>query len=244
MSEQMASEVATAISEVMAGVKTLGKDDTNQHAKYDFVSTDKFLAAVNPLCAKAGLLILQEEESVDVTTTETADEYGKVKSRSWLTARYGFTLAHKSGAMHGPLHRTVMVQATGAQAFGSAQSYALKQFMRSLFQISTGDKDDADLSPHEDMPAHRGRANSNGNGARTAAPKQSEADQALRELANGILAAIKGCETQDALNTLLKVRGDDLATVKKASQNAYETLMDNVTKRDAQLAGGTVLSAA
>jgi len=27
---------------------------------------------------------------------------------------------------------------------GTAQSYALKQFMRSLFQLSTGEKDDLD----------------------------------------------------------------------------------------------------
>ena len=33
----------------------------------------------------------------------------------------------------------------GSQAFGAAQSYSLKQFMRSLFQISTGD-DESDTS--------------------------------------------------------------------------------------------------
>lgn len=152
---QMPPEVATAICDVMAGVKTLGKDGKNQHQRYDFVSTDAFLAAVNPLCAAAGLAILQDEESVEVATSETADDYGKVKSRTWLTARYSFVLVHKSGAAYGPLRRSVMVQASGAQAFGSAQSYALKQFMRSLFQISTGDKDDADLQPADDLPNQR-----------------------------------------------------------------------------------------
>ena len=32
----------------------------------------------------------------------------------------------------------------GGQAMGAAQSYALKQFMRSLFLIATGENDDLD----------------------------------------------------------------------------------------------------
>lgn len=165
MSEPIPAEVAAAVTAVMGQIKMIGKDDTNQHQKYNFVSTDKFLAAVNPLCAAAGLAIFQDEDSAEVTSAEVTDQYGKTKTQSWLTARYAFTLAHKSGAAFGPLRRTVMVQANGAQAFGSAQSYALKQFMRSLFQIPTGDKDDADLQPAEELPQHRtgnGRANGNG----------------------------------------------------------------------------------
>lgn len=148
----MPAEVAAAINAVMANIKTLGKDDRNKHQGYDFVSTDKFLAAVCPLCADAGLVILQDEESISIASQESTDQYGKTKVQAWLTARYSFVLAHKGGAAYGPLHRTVMVLATGAQAFGSAQSYALKQFLRSLLQISTGDKDDADLQPAEDLP--------------------------------------------------------------------------------------------
>lgn len=152
MVEPIPADVASAISTVMAGVRTLGKDDRNNFAKYDFVSTDKFLAAVNPLCAAAGLVIIQDEESVSIASTEMEDDYGKVKKKTFLTARYSFVLAHKSGATWGPVYRTVMVSANGAQAFGSAQSYAQKQFMRSLFQISTGDKDDADLRADEPLP--------------------------------------------------------------------------------------------
>jgi hypothetical protein len=36
---------------------------------------------------------------------------------------------------------------TGAQTSGSAQSYAVKQFLRGLLMISTGDKDDVDFKP-------------------------------------------------------------------------------------------------
>src|SRR3954471_22040307 len=47
--------------------------------------------------------------------------------------------------------RAKMVLATGAQAFGSAQSYALKQFMRAMFMISTGEKDDPDFQATQDV---------------------------------------------------------------------------------------------
>src|SRR3546814_3442514 len=49
-----------------------------------------------------------------------------------------------SGERAGPIYKTVMVQANGAQAAGSAQSYAIKQFMRGQFMIPTGDADDPD----------------------------------------------------------------------------------------------------
>lgn len=45
--------------------------------------------------------------------------------------------------------RTVEVLRNGAQAYGSAQSYALKQYWRGLLLIPTGDKDDADYAPTE-----------------------------------------------------------------------------------------------
>ena len=169
------AEVAKAIVSVMAGVKMLGKEDTNKFQKYEFVSVDKFLAAIGPLCATAELVIFQEEESIDISSKETSDDYGKTKTSSWLTARYAFTLAHSSGASYGPLHRSVMVPANGAQAFGSAQSYALKQFMRAQFQIPTGDKDDADHQPAETLPS--GKANGRANGKTSGTPFDNKSEQ-------------------------------------------------------------------
>lgn len=151
-SQTIPAEVASAIVKVMTGVKTLGKDDTNKFQKYDFVSVDRFLAAVGPLCAGAGLIILQEEDSFDISVKETSDDYGKTKTSSWLTVRYAFTFVHASGAAYGPLHRSVIVPASGAQAFGSAQSYALKQFQRAQFQIPTGDSDDVDSQQAQPLP--------------------------------------------------------------------------------------------
>jgi hypothetical protein len=64
-----------------------------------------------------------------------------------------------------------MVPARGAQAFGSAQSYALKQFMRSLFQIPTGDKEDADFAVPASLPQTVKRGTARRGNGKTAATK-------------------------------------------------------------------------
>ncbi|MDH3233422.1 MAG: ERF family protein [Alphaproteobacteria bacterium] len=143
----MPEVVAGAVNAVMSDVKRLLKSERNRQAGYKFASIDDFLAAVNPLCAEAGLIILQDE-----LDARLVNDGGNSFDRSWLWTTFTFTLAHKSGAIYGPLTRSVMVPARGAQAFGSAQSYALKQFMRSLFQIPTGDKEDADFAVPARLP--------------------------------------------------------------------------------------------
>lgn len=149
MTEPMPPDIATAIVKVMAGVKKLAKDEKNQFAKYDFVSIDNFLEAVNPLCAEAGLFFVMDETAWEIK--KAPNEHGK--DVGWLYMTYDVMLAHAGGSLYGPLRRNVIVQASGAQAFGSAQSYVLKQLMRGLFQIPTGDKDDPDFGDKGNPPA-------------------------------------------------------------------------------------------
>lgn len=128
-----------AIAAIMAEIKPLAKGDRNQHGNYNFASIDSFLDLTRPLCAKHELTIRQQEESVDIVDTVTPK--GPAKA---LLMRFSFGLQCGSES-DGPFYRTIMVPASmGSQAFGAAQSYALKQFLRSLFQISTGEKDDID----------------------------------------------------------------------------------------------------
>ena len=218
MINQIPASVATAISAVMGGIRTLGKDGANQHQRYDFVSTDKFLSAVNPLCAAAGLIIVQDEDDIQI-----ADKF--------LTAKYSFILAHKDGSTWGPVRRTVIVGANGAQAFGSAQSYALKQFMRSLFQISTGDQDDADLQPANELPANRTPANQQKPALDNA--KQDKALRASQErTAAEIKAAIAASTNQEELKTnyiasskLINALPEDLKTEVIATKDAQKALL-------------------
>lgn len=135
-------KVAAAIVGVMTDVPKVAKGEKNTHGNYNFASIDDFLEAVRPLCAKHGLIIAQNEESFEMR-------------EGWLIVQFSFTLAHSSGEVWGEKQmRTIMVSSKmGAQAFGAAQSYALKQFMRALFQIATGEKgNDADEHPPADLP--------------------------------------------------------------------------------------------
>ena len=133
--------VSNAIAAVMADIPKLAREETNKHANYKFASIDDFLDAVRPLCAKHKLAIVQDEASF--TIVQTVDKYGK--PIDWLQMGFAYTVA-TAGVSWGPVMRSIMVRADmGSQAFGAAQSYSLKQFMRSLFQISTGD-DESDTS--------------------------------------------------------------------------------------------------
>lgn len=122
--------ITSAIAGIMGDIQKLPKTAMNKHGSYNYASIDDFLDTVRPLCAKHGLVILQDEES-----NETAD--------NWLHIVFRFTLLHSSGTERDGGKRSVSVNAKmGAQAYGAAQSYALKQYMRSLFQISTGEQSD------------------------------------------------------------------------------------------------------
>ena len=211
---QMPEAIAKAINEVMSGVKKLAKDENNQFAKYKFASIDSFLDEVRPLCASTGLAIIVDENEFEVVTT------GQEKAqKSWLKLQYHFYLMHSSGAVwQHPLKKHIMVDAAmGAQAFGAAQSYALKQFMRALFQISTGEED-ADSYEQSNLPkvkqqAEPGAAHITKNNGRyeglTGPHKTMTALQsALRKLVHDI----EGCSDSDQLEALL---GQERGTIEQ-----------------------------
>ncbi|WP_416877936.1 ERF family protein [Litorimonas sp.] len=137
---QPIGEILTAIAGAMGKIRKVGKDNENKFDKYNFASIDDFLSLVNPICAEAGLLFHMQEGVV----TEFMKK-GRNGESSWLRITFEITAYHTSGQFLPPVFRSVEVQRTGAQAYGSAQSYALKQFLRSLLLIPTGDKDDADF---------------------------------------------------------------------------------------------------
>ncbi len=60
-------------------------------------------------------------------------------------------MCHESGEETKPVQTVVSLPITGAQTSGSAQSYALKQYLRGLFLIKTGEKDDPDFNAPIDL---------------------------------------------------------------------------------------------
>lgn len=142
----MPPEIASRVLLVMRAVGKIAKESKNAQGNYQYASVDAFLEMVNPACAEAGLIIAPIELSCDLTEFESSNDRG-TKTRRQLTFKYNFMLIAEDGTSWCNERdvRTVTVEATGAQASGAAQSYALKQYERALFQIATGD-DDADAA--------------------------------------------------------------------------------------------------
>ena len=138
-------EVLAAIAKAMGAVKRIARDGKNTHDGYGFASIDSFLAAVNPICAEAGIIIHMDE-----VATEDFTRKSKFGESPWMRVRFSIAVMHVSGQGLPPVTRSVEVLRNGAQAYGSAQSYALKQFLRALLLIPTGDKDDADFRASDD----------------------------------------------------------------------------------------------
>tara|TARA_R100000697_G_scaffold19141_3_gene26234 strand:+ start:1871 stop:2338 length:468 start_codon:yes stop_codon:yes gene_type:complete len=138
--ETMPKNIATAINNVMISLnQPLKKDAENKFQKYSYTSIDGFLKEVQPACAKAGLIIIPHEKSCEVS------ESGKS-----LSVVYEYILIHKDGDTWSfPTTKHIIVPFGSGTAMGIAQSYALKQFMRSLFQLSTGEKDDLEKLDQE-----------------------------------------------------------------------------------------------
>ena len=135
---KMPPEIAKAIKMVCASVEGLVADQDNKFANYKFVSHDQIKAKAGKLMAEHGLIIVADEVS------------SEVREKS-LHCEFAFYIYHETGAEYGPVKRTVQVSASGAQAYGSAASYAQKYFIRDLFQIPTGEPD-ADSDQKHTLP--------------------------------------------------------------------------------------------
>lgn len=138
----MPPEIASRVLLVMRSVGPITKESKNAQGNYQYASVDAFLEMINPACAEAGLIITPIELSCDLTEFESSNDRG-TKTRRQYTFKYNFMLIAEDGTSWCNERdvRSVTVEATGAQASGAAQSYALKQYMRALFQIPTGDED-------------------------------------------------------------------------------------------------------
>ena len=152
--EPRGGQLLTAIAKAMSEVTRLAKSEKNTEQKYSFASVDDFLSMAGPICAKNGIII-----DMDESGCEPFERQGKYGPSYWVKVTFEITVWHVSGESLPKRKRTVEVIRTGAQSFGSAQSYALKQFLRALLMIPTGDPDVADTTPEATgRPVGRGQS--------------------------------------------------------------------------------------
>lgn len=197
----------------MQALGTLGKDHERTDVAYKYASIDDFIKHVREHCATAGLAIVPDEAR-DAETQEVTTKSGK--SMVMWNARFAFILIHESGASYGPIYKGVSVLYSGAQSAGSAQSYALKQFMRGLFLIPTGDEDDPDKE----------KAEITGKG---------EHQTDLQKVADSIRKKLRAASDIAALGLTWSDSELDLEMVKGASKTAFEFLEKEYQNRKTEL---------
>lgn len=226
----MPPKVTEAVAAVMKEVPKLAKGERNTHGNYNFASIDDFLEAVRPLMAKVGLVIASDEDDFEVID-------------KWLRMRFAFSV-HCGGESAGPYRRSIMVLASmGAQAFGAGQSYAEKQFLRSLFKIATGEGSAIDADSHAQQPLERTQArmiDAPMNGPARSAPKRlagiHKTVSALREGIRSFKSEIESCEDIDQFEACLLANVDLIDQVQKEKSDWWDGDGGNFAGLEANIA--------
>lgn len=206
-------QIAAAINAVKKSLGTLSKDNKNKFDKYEYASIDDFILFVRDHCNDADLFI-ECNEGEEPKLQDVLKKDGKPMAMWWQ--RFAFYLGHESGAGYGPIYKTVMVQANGAQAAGSAQSYAMKQFMRSMFLIPTGDKDDPDKE-------------------KTTISTQGQQETDLQRKAGKIRRQFLTAVSPDDLDLAWSDNSVSIDEIKRVSETAHEFLTAEYKRRKEEL---------
>jgi hypothetical protein len=231
------SEIIKSISNVMAQVGSVKKEGTNQFHNYKYAAAADVLHKLQPLLAKEGLVIFQNER-----------ERSFIEGGAILSVTYEFTLAHKSGELWPEkIVRTGMAPARNSKggfddkALNKCHTAAHKYFHITLFEIPTGDYDDADAD--EDKPAAT---------TRQAAPRQIKAAPPIEppvnpetgevgphtitaadEMAWGglFVAAVNVAKSEDEIDEWLASNAAGLSTLESAAPKIYERVMKRVEEK-------------
>lgn len=134
-------KLAAGIAGVMSEVGTIQKTGFNKFHNYAYATLQDLLFAVTPLMGKHGVCVIQNE--VERTQVETR-----------IMVTYEFSIFHTSGEVWPEKPRfTGMCIGRNSKgdyddkAINKAHSAARKYFLLSLFQVPSGDFDDADEGP-------------------------------------------------------------------------------------------------
>src|SRR6056297_253411 len=228
-------QILPAIQKAMGQVQKVGKADRNKHDGYNFASIDNFLELVNPICAENGLIVHMQEGA-----REDFERQGRSGTSSWMRQSFDITLMHVSGETLPPVTRTVEVLRNGAQAYGSAQSYALKQFWRCVLLIPTGDKDDADHQATDAGPVQRESASARGlqdawrDGVMDSLPENATPRQKAEAFADAIVAEFTG-KGEKALSNAWDRRKKLIDEMETRHPELHEKIVDAFMTRQEEL---------
>jgi hypothetical protein len=220
-------EIAKAIIAVKKQIKQIGSDERNEHGRYNYVSVDKFYDRFGKMMAEAGLALIIDETDSDIKA-------GGKEGNAWLFAHYELRFVHESGAVSPSLRRSLAMPISGPQAYGAAQSYIEKQFLRQVFKIPTGEKD-ADETAQTDAPPPRQAPRAGmvraadvppqkANGNSTVLPVSAEEppEMRLKRAAVQLATSIAKAPTDHVLDVLMDDARDDLAAMEKVQEPIFK----------------------
>lgn len=213
------SKINTAIAKAMGEVQKLPKDDRNEHGGYSFASIDRFLDACRPICVAHGL-----HPNIDGVASDT---FLAGNNKLWGKFSYRITMHHESGESTEPSGMDVMLPLTGAQTSGSAQSYALKQYLRGLLMISTGEADDPDF--HNPAPKDGVEAS----------PAPAVEQPASGKSPEQMEAEIKKQTTLVGLNTWNQENLDCLSALQQSDYDRWQRLYNVWLEKEQEIQNGS-----
>lgn len=151
--QQMPPEMSKAITRAMISVQRIAKGDENKYDNYRYTSVDDFFDSIRPILAENGLAVISDEvENTGFNHVEYNKQAGRGTEKRFSFFKFAFYIVHEQcEQLFGPLYRTVELRFSGPQTAGQAQSYAEKQFLRSLLKVATGEVD-ADQKPQAQTP--------------------------------------------------------------------------------------------
>ena len=157
--------IARAINEVQRECPRIGKDGTNTHFKYDYVSEEGLVELIRESCIKHGLLLTPSVDSTQQFTVHTGQ--GNSGNGVMVTWVQEFHLTHMDGHVW-PYPIKVLAQGTdqGDKACWKGLTSAHKYAWMRLLMLPTGDDPEADAgtdhnyagrSPHAKQPVRAPR---------------------------------------------------------------------------------------
>jgi hypothetical protein len=184
------SEIIKSIAAIMGEVGSVTKAGKNEFHRYAYATAADILHKLQPLMAREGLVVFQTEKERNLSDDGV------------LSVTYDFTIAHKSGEVWPtPITRTGMSSAKNSKGgfddkcLNKCHTSAHKYFHLTLFEIPTGDYDDAD-GEEDKPPAARNRHSP----PPPAAPP--EPTPAEKTTADEIETAFDSAETMPALEAI------------------------------------------
>src|SRR5712672_1304737 len=155
-----AATLVSAIAAVMAEVHTVAKRGENEFHRYRYATMGDILREITPLLGRHGIVIFQSETGRAMFDDDNV-----------IAVEYSFTVAHASGETWPHAIKQTGVSTCrnskggwDDKSLNKCHTAARKYFLLALFQIPTGEEDDADQGDRRPSPAqvpavvHRARS--------------------------------------------------------------------------------------